>query len=54
MLSNHNFDTKMSAKTTKSNRQQNKQQDNGESMSFTQPEGKCYCCGEAGHKFPRL
>ena len=39
--------------------QQNKQQDDGKlkydeskTLSFAQLEGKCYCCGTAGHKSP--
>ena len=59
VLSNHNFDTTRLQKHQKPNRQQNKQQDDGESkndesptLSFAQLEGKCYCCGKAGHKSP--
>ena len=59
MLSNHNFDTTRLQKHQKPNRQQNKQQDDGElkndespTLSFAQLEGKCYCCSKAGHKSP--
>ena len=59
VLSNHNFDTTRLQKHQKPNRQQNKQQDDGElkndespTLSFAQLEGKCYCCGKAGHKSP--
>jgi len=57
VLSNHNFDTTRLQKHQKTNHQQNKQQDDGElknyeslTLSFAQLEGKCYCCGKAGHK----
>jgi len=51
--------TQQDRKKSKTNHQQNKQQDDGElknnespTLSFAQLEGKCYCCGKAGHKYP--
>ena len=66
VLSNHKFDQthwdnkkkkRQALKDNHKERQQNKQQDDddGETiqLSFAQLEGKCYCCGKAGHKSPQ-
>ncbi len=65
VLSNHRFDTvprasggkgKSQSETNKGkSTKDNKDKDNDEeevNLSFTQMEGKCYCCGKAGHKSP--
>ena len=59
VLNNHKFDT-IYIKTRNSNRTNNTKdkqseiENNEESLSltFTQIEGKCYCCGKSGHKSP--
>ena len=57
VLSNHQFDTNKSlTKTTnKHSGEQTKQEPEQEkiNLSFAQLEGKCYCCGKAGHKSPQ-
>ncbi|KAL7562587.1 hypothetical protein ACA910_015458 [Epithemia clementina (nom. ined.)] len=59
VLSNHRFD-KTPQKRTSNNKQDPNKKDKQEEkdgqeplvMSFAQMEGKCYCCGKAGHKSP--
>jgi hypothetical protein len=57
VLSNHRFDTnKGTTKTTnKHSGEQTKREPEQEklNLSFAQLEGKCYCCGKAGHKSPQ-
>ncbi|KAI2510062.1 Reverse transcriptase (RNA-dependent DNA polymerase) [Fragilaria crotonensis] len=62
VLSNHKFDTmpnKSSGKknnSTDGNKGKDKKDDDKDedevNLSFAQLEGKCYCCGKAGHKSP--
>ena len=62
MLSNHRFDAapktqgkgKGQNEGNKSNKEKEESKDNEEevNLSFAQMEGKCYCCGKAGHKSP--
>ncbi|KAL7578529.1 hypothetical protein ACA910_011590 [Epithemia clementina (nom. ined.)] len=59
VLSNHRFD-KSPQKKQNENKQDSNTKDRKEGkdgqeplmMSFAQMEGKCYCCGKAGHKSP--
>ena len=56
VLSNHKFD-KSPSKSNRPSKNDSKKNDNekGEdevTLSFAQMEGKCYCCGKAGHKSP--
>ena len=58
VLSNHKFD--VPKVTAKKNQPENKgkdrkgeeKEDEDVNLSFAQLEGKCYCCGKAGHKSP--
>ena len=59
VLSNHRFDVtnKSVYKKPGDNDKERKQKDAGKededvNLSFAQLEGKCYCCGKAGHKSP--
>ena len=59
VLSNHRFDVtnKSVYKKPGDNDKERKQKDAGRededvNLSFAQLEGKCYCCGKAGHKSP--
>jgi len=62
VLSTHKFDyikgqgnKPNSSKKEKRNREKQEDKDNEDEsppLSFTQMEGKCYCCGKAGHKSP--
>ena len=59
ILNNHKFD-RYYTKSKQSQRSQNfkKEQDGEEnednlSLTFTQIEGNCYCCGKSGHKLPQ-
>jgi hypothetical protein len=59
VLSNHRFfvTNKSVYKKPGDNDKERKQKDAGKededvNLSFAQLEGKCYCCGKAGHKFP--
>ncbi|KAL7556597.1 hypothetical protein ACA910_003488 [Epithemia clementina (nom. ined.)] len=59
VLSNHRFDKtpqkKQNENKQDSNRKDKKEGQDGQEplvMSFAQMEGKCYCCGKAGHKSP--
>jgi len=54
VLSNHRFDNGNRAKhhaIKKENINENSTEESPE-MSFSQLEGKCYCCGKVGHKSP--
>ena len=58
VLSNHKFDSFKPQQTKKHNK--NKDESNSDdkekqevTLSFAQMEGKCYCCGKAGHKSPQ-
>jgi Reverse transcriptase (RNA-dependent DNA polymerase) len=56
VLSNHKFDSvgNSSNKKTNTTEKSNKKSDSDEKLelSFATIEGKCYCCGKAGHKSP--
>ena len=60
VLSNHRFDVtsgkKPIDKATKDHEKDNKNENSNKEempeMSFAMMEGKCYCCGKAGHKSP--
>ncbi|KAL7564336.1 hypothetical protein ACA910_007188 [Epithemia clementina (nom. ined.)] len=55
VLSNHRFDKKSNAMKQDPSKKDKKEENNGQEplvMSFAQMEGKCYCCGKAGHKSP--
>jgi hypothetical protein len=62
VLSNHKFDTMPnmtgSKKCSGDNNKGKESKDDGKNddeevnLSFAQMEGKCYCCGKAGHKSP--
>jgi hypothetical protein len=61
VLSNHRFDvTSKTSGKTKAQGDGNKNKDSNDdgkddeevNLSFAQLEGKCYCCGKAGHKSP--
>ena len=56
VLNNHKFDT-IYIKNRNNNRMNNNKEKQAEieeplSLTFTQIEGKCYCCGRSGHKSP--
>jgi len=54
VLSNHKFDNGNRAKhdaVKRGNINENSTEESQE-MSFSQLEGKCYCCGKVGHKLP--
>ena len=57
VLSNYQFDsTKSNNKTSNKNlNDQSKQEKDQEkiNLAFAQLDGKCYCCGKAGHKSPQ-
>ena len=65
VLSKHPFDNSKEFKHRKNKENKNqKEEENGtddtgpaltfvQSMTFAQLEGKCYCCGKAGHKSPQ-
>lgn len=59
VLSNHKFDATPTKAGSKKNATENnkEQKDDGKedeevNLSFAQLEGRCYCCGKAGHKSP--
>ena len=59
VLSNHRFDVtnKANYKKPGDNNKEREHKDAGKededvNLSFAQLEGKCYCCGRAGHKSP--
>jgi hypothetical protein len=53
VLSNHHFDNanKVHHKT-KDNEKENEKTEEKPELSFAMLEGKCYCCGNGGHKSP--
>ena len=63
VLSTHKFDNskelKQESKKNEKQERKNENENNEENrdeplvLSFTQLEGKCYCCGKAGHKSPQ-
>jgi hypothetical protein len=57
IFSNHRFDNAGKQQTNKPNHNNDKGANNNNKeetpeMSFAMLEGKCYCCGKAGHKSP--
>ena len=55
VLSNHKFDSPTKTGTTRQTEPKGDQKSKEEDefpLSFAQMEGKCYCCGKAGHKSP--
>ena len=58
VLSTHWFDNaknnSQNSKDSSNNNDKNKDKnDEGPALTFVQMEGKCYCCGKAGHKSPQ-
>ena len=58
VLSTHRFDNaknnSQNSKDSSKNNDKNKDKnDEGPALTFVQMEGKCYCCGKAGHKSPQ-
>ncbi len=56
VMSNHKFDKKPSEHKKNNDKKKEEKDSNEEEenpkLSFAQMEGKCYCCGKAGHKSP--